>query len=144
MAVLDIIRAEGAFCGVRGVKGGLSRWRGTPEFVAEVLEVFRGDLELLYFFDHRREVGQRADRAERRQHRPVSLNAAPQRVSVRSRLWPETRRGHATESQKNDPHVEPRRLCRASRSKLPEPAAHTRAAPSTRTLSPADRAATDR
>ena len=44
----------------------LSRRSGTLEFVAEVLKVFLADLQLQYFFDHRREVCQRADRSQRR------------------------------------------------------------------------------
>ena len=36
------------------------------EFVAEVLKVFLADLQLEYFFDHRREVCQRADCSQRR------------------------------------------------------------------------------
>jgi hypothetical protein len=39
---------------------------GTLEFVAEVLKVFRADLRLQHFFDHLREVSQRADRTQRR------------------------------------------------------------------------------
>src|SRR5436853_7565015 len=66
----DIIRAEGAFCGVRNfvreMGSGLSRRGGTLEFVAEVLKVFLADLQLPYFFDHRREVRQRADRSQGR------------------------------------------------------------------------------
>ena len=43
-----------------GVRGDLlSRRSGTLEFVAEVLKVFPADLQLQYFFDHRREVCQR-------------------------------------------------------------------------------------
>ena len=61
----DIIRAEGALCGWRissgGLGLGLSRRGGALEFVAEVLKVFLADLQLEYFFDHRREVCQRAD-----------------------------------------------------------------------------------
>jgi hypothetical protein len=44
----------------------LARRSGTLEFVTEVLKVFRADLQLQYFFDHRREVCQRADRSQRR------------------------------------------------------------------------------
>ena len=56
---LDIIRAEGAF-GSRDLcrKKELSSGRGTLEFVAEMLEVFRADFELQNFLDHRREVSQ--------------------------------------------------------------------------------------
>ena len=58
----DIIRAGGALCGVGGFRAGdgigLSRRSGTLEFVAEVLKVFLADLQLQYFFDHRREVCQ--------------------------------------------------------------------------------------
>lgn len=43
---------------VRGVGLELSRRSSTLEFVAEVLEVFLADLQLQYFFDHRREVCQ--------------------------------------------------------------------------------------
>jgi len=57
-AELDIIRAERRVqVGICGKKA-LSRWRGTLESVAEVLEVFRCDFELQNFFDHRREVRQ--------------------------------------------------------------------------------------
>ena len=51
---------------VRGMESELSRRIGTLEFVAEVLKVVPADLQLLYFFDHRREVCQRADRSQRR------------------------------------------------------------------------------
>ena len=52
-------RQRRALLGVRGSKRtALSRWRGTAEFVAEVLEVFRANLELQYFVDQRREVRQ--------------------------------------------------------------------------------------
>jgi hypothetical protein len=50
----------------RFVKGGLSRQSGALEFVAEVLKVFLSDLQLQDFFDHGREVCQRADRSQRR------------------------------------------------------------------------------
>ena len=49
-----------------GLGLGLSRRGGALEFVAEVLKVFLADLQLQYFFDHRREVCQRADRSQRR------------------------------------------------------------------------------
>ena len=53
----DIIRAEGALCGLGissgGWERGLSRRGGTLEFMAEVLKVFLADLQLQYFFDHR-------------------------------------------------------------------------------------------
>jgi hypothetical protein len=66
----DIIRAEGALCGLGissgGIGIGLSRRSDTLEFMAEVLKVFRADLQLQYFFDHRREVCQGADRSQRR------------------------------------------------------------------------------
>jgi len=67
MPVFDIIRAEGAFgsCFVEG-KTELSGGSATLKFVAEMPEVFRADLELQNFFDHRREVSQRPDRTERR------------------------------------------------------------------------------
>jgi hypothetical protein len=66
-AGLDIIRAEGAFGSwfVEG-KTELSCEGGTLEFAAEVPEVFRADLELLYFLDHRSEVSQRPNPTERR------------------------------------------------------------------------------
>src|SRR5260370_32482738 len=65
----DIIRAGGALRGAeisRGKGEMLSRRGGTLEFVAEVLKVLLADLQLQYFFDHRREVCQRADRSQRR------------------------------------------------------------------------------
>jgi hypothetical protein len=67
MPVFDIIRAEGAFgsCFVEG-KTELSGGSATLKFVAEMPEVFRADLELQNFFDHRREVSQRPNRTERR------------------------------------------------------------------------------
>ena len=46
--------------------GRLSCRSGALEFVAEVLKVFLPNLQLLDFFDHRREVSQRADRSQRR------------------------------------------------------------------------------
>ena len=51
---------------VRGMGSGLPRRSGTLEFEAEVLKVSLADLQLEYFFDHRREVCQRADRSQRR------------------------------------------------------------------------------
>ena len=51
---------------VRGRSELLSGRGSTLESVAEVLKVFLSDLQLQYFFDHRREVCQRADDAERR------------------------------------------------------------------------------
>ena len=62
MGQSDIIRAGGALRGkgefVSGEGEILSRRSGTSEFVAEVLKVFLADLQLQYFFDHRREVSQ--------------------------------------------------------------------------------------
>jgi len=51
---------------IGGMGSVLSHRSGTLEFVAEVLNVFLADLQLQYFFDHRREVCQRADRSQRR------------------------------------------------------------------------------
>ena len=57
--MLDIIRAEGAFrIVVWRVKPKLSCRIGLLEFVAEVPEVFRADVEVQNFLDHRREVRQ--------------------------------------------------------------------------------------
>ena len=67
-AVFDIIRAErrvGVVL-IREVGTELSCGSGALEFVAEVLEVFRADLELQHLFDHRREVRERWQRPERR------------------------------------------------------------------------------
>ena len=44
----------------------LPRRSGTLEFVAQVLKILLADLQLQYFFDHRREVCQRADCSQRR------------------------------------------------------------------------------
>jgi len=58
----DFIRAEGASHGGlvpgRMERGALLRQGGALEFAAEVVKVFRADLHLQDFFDHRREVGQ--------------------------------------------------------------------------------------
>ncbi len=51
---------------VRGRSELLSGRGSTLESVAEVLKVFLSDLQLRYFFDHRREVCQRADLSRRR------------------------------------------------------------------------------
>lgn len=45
--------------------GFLSCRSGAPEVAAEVLEVFPANVELQHLFDHRREVGQRADGTQR-------------------------------------------------------------------------------
>ena len=45
--------------------GELSCRRGALEFEAEVLKVFLADLQLQHFFNHGREVCQRADRSQR-------------------------------------------------------------------------------
>ncbi len=67
MRGLDIIRTEGAF-GSWFVEGEteLLGGSGTLEFVAQVPKVFRADLELQHFIDHRREVRQRPNPPERR------------------------------------------------------------------------------
>jgi hypothetical protein len=62
--VLDIIRAEGGFGSGFVESKELSSGRGTLEFVAEVPEVFRADLESQHFIDHRCEVRQRPNRSE--------------------------------------------------------------------------------
>ena len=130
---------------VRFVEGKteLSGGSGTLEFVAEVPEVFRSDLELQNFLDHRREVSQRPDRTERR---GIGRSRRTPRRREYQRVLNCGQRHVAVIhlSRKNGPHGAPRGQCPASDDTHREPAAHTRTGPSTVNLSPAARAATGR
>src|SRR5450432_1608881 len=59
-------RAVGWRISFGGLGLGLSCRGGALELMTEVVKVFLADVQLQYFFDHRREVCQRADRSQRR------------------------------------------------------------------------------
>src|ERR1017187_10010836 len=65
----SIIHAEGVRVGVpsaraKGARGGLPIAGDPFELAAYVLEVLRADAQAKHFFDHGREVGQRANNAQ--------------------------------------------------------------------------------
>jgi hypothetical protein len=60
--LVSVIRAEGAY-------GADAEGRGLPrdafEFLTEILEVIRADAQTEHFLDHRQEISQRTNRAQR-------------------------------------------------------------------------------
>ena len=105
---------------------GLSCRGGMLEFVAEVLKVFLADLQLQYFFDHRREVRQRADRSQRRSAGgPYEPPRRSQHEGVLNRF-----QRHAAlvqlGRQSPGPDGGRRRTCPESHGRRPEAGAHSR------------------